>query len=192
MPWHEGTRVFELDVPDVFAFKERVLADQGAKPRCERVVVPADLREDWQTALITSSFRADVPSIWLLEGVLMYLTQAERDRLMEQISRLADSTSRMAVEPPTWRIPPDVAATVARGRLDQATMAMAAQLSQSAAEEASVADLAGWLSGWGWRTQLYDVAERFAAYGRAPGQGVTDMLNASRRRWLATAERTGA
>src|SRR5262249_53267282 len=151
LPWHEGTRVFELDVPDVFAFKERVLADRGAKPRCERVVVPADLREDWQTALVTSGFRADEPSIWLLEGVLMYLTQAERDRLMEQISRLADSTSRMAVEPPTWRIPPDVAATVARGRLDQATMAMAAQLSQSAAEEASVADLAGWLSGWGWR-----------------------------------------
>jgi methyltransferase (TIGR00027 family) len=191
LPWHDGTRLFELDMADVFEFKERVLAEQRVYPRCERIVLPVDLRDDWPAALRSSKFRADQASIWLLEGVLMYLSQAERDRLIEQISQLADTASRMAVEPPTWRIPPGVAATVARGKLDRATMAMAAQLSQAAAEEASVADPAGWLSRWGWRVQLYDVAERFAAYGREPPPGVANMLGAGPRRWLATAERTG-
>jgi len=189
LPWHHGTRVFELDMADVFEFKERVLAEQRAKPRCERIVVPVDLRDDWPTALRSSKFRADQASKWLLEGVLMYLAQAERDRLIEQVSSLADSASQMAVEPPTWRIPAEVAATVARGTLDQVTVATAAQLSQAAAGEASVADPAGWLSGWGWRVQLYDVAERFAAYGREPSPRVADMLSASRRQWLAIAER---
>ncbi len=192
LPWHGDVSVFELDVPDVFEFKERVLAEHGATPRCERIVVPSDLRQDWPTALRSSGFRADQASVWLLEGVLMYLTQVERDLLIGRISRLADSASRMAAEPPTWRIPADVAATVARGTLDQATMALAAQLSQAAGEEPSVADPAGWLSGWGWRVQLYDVAERFAAYGRQPTPGVADLPGATRRRWLATAERAKA
>jgi methyltransferase (TIGR00027 family) len=189
MPWNDRTRVFELDISDVFEFKERVLAEQSATPRCQRIVVPVDLRDDWPTALRSSGFRADQPSVWLLEGVLMYLTQAESDRLIATISGLADSGSRMAVEPPTWRIPAEVASAVARGTLDRATMAMAAQLSQAAAEDASVTDPVGWLSGWGWRVQLYDVAERFAAYSRATSPGVAAMLGAGPRRWLATAER---
>jgi len=119
----------------------------------------------------------------------MYLTQREKDRLIEHVGSLADSGSRIAVEPPTWRIPAEVASTVARGTLDQATMATAAQLSQAAAEEASVADPAGWLSRWGWTVQLYDVGERFATYGRELSPAVADMLSAGPRRWLATAER---
>ncbi|MGO8983078.1 MAG: class I SAM-dependent methyltransferase [Streptosporangiaceae bacterium] len=35
----------------VLAFKEAVLRGQGAAPRCERITVPADLREDWAAAV---------------------------------------------------------------------------------------------------------------------------------------------
>jgi methyltransferase (TIGR00027 family) len=59
LPWPDGTRVFELDVPDVFDFKERVLADQDAKARCECVVVRVDLRLDWPAALHALGFRDD-------------------------------------------------------------------------------------------------------------------------------------
>jgi methyltransferase (TIGR00027 family) len=47
--WPAGVRVFEIDLPGLFAFKERVLAGLGAIPRCERTVVAVDLREDWPT-----------------------------------------------------------------------------------------------------------------------------------------------
>jgi len=59
MPWHADTRAFELDMAEVFEFKERVLAAQGTTPRCERIVVPVELRDDWTTALRSSGFRAD-------------------------------------------------------------------------------------------------------------------------------------
>lgn len=42
LPWATGVRVFELDLRDVFSFKERVIAQQGWTPACERNVVPCD------------------------------------------------------------------------------------------------------------------------------------------------------
>ena len=56
LAWPPGTRLFELDLPEVLAFKDDVLAAHGATPACERVVVPADLREDWATALREAGF----------------------------------------------------------------------------------------------------------------------------------------
>src|SRR5215472_2068932 len=50
LPWPQRTRVFEVDLPDVLAFKDSVLATQGAVPHCERTTVLADLR-----AIIRSS-----------------------------------------------------------------------------------------------------------------------------------------
>jgi len=188
LAWPDDARVFELDVPDVFDFKERVLTAQRATARCARLVVQVDLRQDWPAAVHAHGFRDDERSAWLLEGLLMYLTQAERDLLFSHITAQSAADSRMALEPPTWQIPANLAPTVARGTLDQSTMAAAARLAQAAVEDAAVADPAGWLHGWGWRAQLFDVAERFAAYGRELAPGVAGMLSASRR-WLATAER---
>ncbi|MEV4259539.1 SAM-dependent methyltransferase, partial [Spirillospora sp. NPDC049652] len=45
LDWPAGTRLFEVDLPDVLAFKAATLAD--AEPRCERAAVAADLREEW-------------------------------------------------------------------------------------------------------------------------------------------------
>jgi methyltransferase (TIGR00027 family) len=56
LAWPAGARLFELDLPDVLTFKESVLAACGAVPRCERVTVPAGLREDWPRALASSGF----------------------------------------------------------------------------------------------------------------------------------------
>jgi methyltransferase (TIGR00027 family) len=39
-------RLFEVDLPEMFAFKEPVLEAQAATPTCERRIVPAELRMD--------------------------------------------------------------------------------------------------------------------------------------------------
>jgi len=83
--WPAGTRLFELDMPYLFAFKEDVIAERGFTPRYERVVIPIDLRDDWPAALEARAFVADRPSAWLLEGLLMYLAEAQRDRLFARI-----------------------------------------------------------------------------------------------------------
>jgi len=45
--WPDGVRLFELDLPEVFAFKEPVLASLAARARCARRVVAVGLREPW-------------------------------------------------------------------------------------------------------------------------------------------------
>jgi methyltransferase (TIGR00027 family) len=45
--WQPGTTVYELDAPKVLQFKDRVLTEQRAQPRCQRRTVAVDLREDW-------------------------------------------------------------------------------------------------------------------------------------------------
>lgn len=48
LAWPGGVAVFELDQPEVLAFKQRVLAEERAELRCgKRVAVAADLRLDW-------------------------------------------------------------------------------------------------------------------------------------------------
>ncbi|WP_275292907.1 SAM-dependent methyltransferase [Amycolatopsis sp. La24] len=63
LDWPDGARVFEVDLPDVLAFKETVLSEKGARPRCQRTTVPVDLRDDWVAALkTTDSTRISRPS----------------------------------------------------------------------------------------------------------------------------------
>src|SRR5215468_4699251 len=68
-----GVRLFELDLPPVLAFKERVLA--GHTPNCERIAVPVDLSTEWAGALRQAGFDPTAPTAWLIEGLLIYLTR---------------------------------------------------------------------------------------------------------------------
>jgi methyltransferase (TIGR00027 family) len=52
--WQPGTTVYELDAPKVLQFKDRVLTEQRAQPRCQRRTVAVDLREDWPAAVSTA------------------------------------------------------------------------------------------------------------------------------------------
>lgn len=98
LDWPPGTRVFELDQPRVLEFKDTVLNASGARPRCERRTVPADLREDWLTPLRAAGFAPDAPTAWLAEGLMPYLpAEAQRD-LMRAIANASAPGSRLAVE----------------------------------------------------------------------------------------------
>jgi methyltransferase (TIGR00027 family) len=92
-----GTKVFEVDTREVLEFKEAVL-DRERIPTGERVPVAADLREDWASALIAAGFRAGEATVWLAEGVLVYLDAAECDRLLATITKLSGPGSRFATE----------------------------------------------------------------------------------------------
>jgi methyltransferase (TIGR00027 family) len=96
--WPAGTRVFELDRPDVVAFKERVLADLGVVPRCGRVAVPVDLAGEWATPLVAAGFSAARPTLWLPEGLLTYLSATDAARLFETVTGLSAPGSRLAFE----------------------------------------------------------------------------------------------
>ncbi|WP_327099936.1 SAM-dependent methyltransferase [Nocardia vinacea] len=90
-------RVFEIDLPELFAFKEPVLAAAHAEPRCGRAVLAIDLREDWAKLLGEHGFRPDLPTHWVDEGVLGYLTHEHALHVVTTLTELSAPGSRFGV-----------------------------------------------------------------------------------------------
>jgi methyltransferase (TIGR00027 family) len=100
LDWPAGTRLFEVDRPEVLAYKDRVLASAGAQPRCARATLGADLTRRWANQLASIGFRKDEPSAWLVEGLLPYLHEPDVLRLLAQITALSAPGSALALDVP--------------------------------------------------------------------------------------------
>lgn len=98
LPWPTGTTVFELDQPDVIAFKTNTLAALGAEPTADRRALAIDLREDWPKALLDNGFDPTKPTAWSAEGLLIYLPPEAQDLLFDRIDELSAPGSRLATE----------------------------------------------------------------------------------------------
>jgi methyltransferase (TIGR00027 family) len=149
--WPGGTRLFELDLPEVLAFKEKVLAEHGAVPRCERVVIGADLRTDWAGRLTGGAFDPAEPTAWLAEGLIVYLTAEEATTLLGAVGRLSAPGSRLAFE---------------RGDAPRARMGPGAEPYTSLWKDGLGPDAADLLARDGWRPESHDLADVAASYGR--------------------------
>lgn len=98
LAWPAGTVVFEVDQPEVIAFKGVTLAQLGAEPTAERRAVGVDLRDDWPSALRDNYFDSATPTAWIAEGLLPYLPPEAQDRLLDNITSLSAPGSRLATE----------------------------------------------------------------------------------------------
>lgn len=86
--------MFELDYPDVLSYKDNILLKAGAKPKCERIAIAADLAEpQWPETLINAGFDKNKPSVFLLEGLLGYLEPASVATLMKTVAGLCNANS---------------------------------------------------------------------------------------------------
>nr|WP_090422710.1 class I SAM-dependent methyltransferase [Mycobacterium europaeum] len=98
LPWPAGTVVYEIDQPQVIAFKTDTLAGLGATPTAERRAIAIDLRDDWPAALREGGFDVTQPTAWSAEGLLPYLPPEAQDRLFDNITGLSAPGSRLATE----------------------------------------------------------------------------------------------
>jgi methyltransferase (TIGR00027 family) len=98
LSWPAGTVVYEIDQPQVIAFKTDTLAGLGAVPTADRRAVSIDLRDDWPKALAEAGFDVTQPSAWSAEGLLPYLPPEAQDRLFDHITALSAPGSRLATE----------------------------------------------------------------------------------------------
>ena len=158
LPWPGGMRVFELDLPEVFGFKEAVLARCGTTAACERIVVPVDLRGQWTDELRAAGLDRAAPTAWLAEGLLIYLTADEAARLLTGIGGLSAPGSRLAFEHGDMASSALLAQARGLPAMGEYTSLWKGGLGQ---------DAPGWLSRHGWRPTLHDHAEVAASYGRA-------------------------
>jgi methyltransferase (TIGR00027 family) len=98
LDWPAGMTVFEVDQPQVIAFKTATLTDLAATPTADRRTVAIDLRHDWPTALVEAGFNKSRPTAWIAEGLFGYLPPEAQDRLLDNISALSADGSRLATE----------------------------------------------------------------------------------------------
>jgi methyltransferase (TIGR00027 family) len=161
LDWPTGVRVFEVDLPEVLAFKEGVLGQLGAEPRCVRTVVGVDLRRDWPAPLTDAGFTAHTPTAWLAEGLLADLTNDDAARLLTLIGELSTVGSRLAFENEEFADD----ATLSRARAAPVMQEVTSMWEGGLAENA-----ADWLRGRGWDVST---AER-SAVARELGRAAPD------------------
>jgi len=171
LAWPDGVHLYELDLPDVLAFKERVLTERSAAVSCERKAISGDLREDWAAPLRQAGLATAAATAWLAEGLLIYLSAGETAKLLTRVAALFGLGSRVAFEV---------------GGLG--TDPMQAQARQSPAMQQYVQlwkgglpDAAGWLAEHGWVPEVSQRAAVATSYGRAqPGPSAGGFVVATR------------
>jgi methyltransferase (TIGR00027 family) len=181
--WPRAVRLFEFDLPEVVAFKEQVLTAMGTVPACHRVALRGDLRADWAGLLRRAGFRDDVPTAWLAEGVLLYFTPEENDRLLAQLSALSAPGSRLGMSVSSHAMLESQAKRDTLDALGDYSARVGAQWRSGFLDEPS-----SWLAKHGWRSRAYDPAERAKVYGR-PFEDFSDPQTGNGVGWLVVAER---
>ncbi|MBA3773794.1 MAG: SAM-dependent methyltransferase [Ramlibacter sp.] len=96
--WPQNTRIFELDHAPLLEEKARRLDAIQASPKAARVPVPVDLVLDWSQALLDAGFDRTQPTLWLVEGLLFFLTQEQVQTVLGTCRRLSAAHSRMVVD----------------------------------------------------------------------------------------------
>ena len=86
--------VFEVDQQTTFDVKEPLLKDERIAV-ASRSVVATEFTERgrWAQDLVAAGFQPSVPTVWLLEGLLMYLSLEDTAVLMSEVGRLSASGS---------------------------------------------------------------------------------------------------
>lgn len=71
--WPDGVVLYEMDRPDLLTAKQATLDQVGATPACRRRTVGTDLAGDWTHAIRAAGHSCDEPTLWISEGLLVYL-----------------------------------------------------------------------------------------------------------------------
>jgi len=158
LEWPTQTRLYEIDQPAVLARKEELMQGANATPRCERHAIGMDLEFGWTAPLLAAGFQPEHPSLWLIEGLLMYLTPTDAETVMTTVARMASPGSRAALD-----------------LLNQATLTSprtrdrVERLAQRGMPwQFGVDDPTAWLASLGWAAHTISVAEAGVHYQRWP------------------------
>lgn len=96
LPWSSDTKIYELEQRQVLKTKKAILFD--ATPTCQHYTIAANLTEPWSQLLLEQGYQSSLPSVWLLEGLLMYLTESEVRQLLQIISQLTNAENYLGLD----------------------------------------------------------------------------------------------
>jgi methyltransferase (TIGR00027 family) len=137
--------VFEVDHGEVLSMKQRLLDDIELFSTCRRLVVVADLvDDDWLALLMATGWVPERATLWIVEGLLVYLTHEERTRLLKRLGAASGPASVLGATLST--------------RTDN--------LAHPLWHPADAADPVEWLSECGWRANVQTMAQVSEEFGR--------------------------
>ena len=86
--------VFELDLPLIINYKDRILRDET--PLCKLVRISSDLSEsNWIQELRAHGFSDKIPTFWILEGLVYYIGQKQVHNLLMALSEISADDSQV-------------------------------------------------------------------------------------------------
>jgi methyltransferase (TIGR00027 family) len=177
LDWPAGTTVYEIDQPQVVAYKTSTLESAGAAPTAERRTVQVDLRDDWAAALTAAGFDPNLPTAWLAEGLLPYLPAEAQDRLFDILTELSAPGSHLAVEAFSLGAADNEtrrAARLARFERMRQRLGLDINVETLTYQESGRADAAEWLTGHGWHVTAISNADEMARLGRGIPEDLAD------------------
>lgn len=95
-PWAPEVEVYELDHPEVLAYKADLL--KNTNPSCKHHLIAVDLTQPWKEKLLSPGYSPTSPSVWLVEGLLMYLSEAQAHHLLSSVSDLSTPGSQLSLD----------------------------------------------------------------------------------------------
>ncbi|HWT49503.1 MAG TPA: class I SAM-dependent methyltransferase [Mycobacterium sp.] len=168
LDWPAGTTVYEIDQPQVLAYKSTTLADNGVTPSADRREVAIDLRQDWPAALRAAGFDPTARTAWLAEGLLMYLPAEAQDRLFTLIGELSPGGSRVSAE--TAPAHAEERRQQMRERFrkvaDELGLEETVDVGELMYRDEHRADVADWLNKHGWRAHAQASTDEMRRLGR--------------------------
>jgi nitronate monooxygenase len=181
LDWPHGTVLFEVDRPEVFDYKEPILARLGATPRCDRRIVRADLAGDWTPALLETGFDPTRVAAVSAEGLVMYLEEADAIRLFQTLGRLLPPESWLGLD------------FVNKEMLTSPYTAGLIQLLQKLGcpWHFGIANPESFFEQYGWNATLTMPGDPEASYGIWPFPAIPRHFPNVPRSFFAHAERTG-
>lgn len=99
LTYSPNTTLYEVDHPEVLHYKARVL--QNVSPRCQHRLVPGDLAAPssaWVTELFNAGYQNGTATVWIMEGVVMYLKPEEVHALLKTLSSLSAEGSILGMD----------------------------------------------------------------------------------------------
>ena len=175
--------VYEIDQPEVQAFKDAALSAHGAVAIADLHPVPIDLRDsNWPSALVDAGWDRSMPTAWLVEGLLPYLSSAEHDQLFRTLTNLSAPGSRVAAEVYHHATTHLGDTRLGHWRKNAAEMddAIGVEVDVTAyIKDQDASDTAAWLTNHGWSVQSLDSRDEMARLGRPIAPDLLDIAPAS-------------
>ena len=180
--WPESTRVFELDTPDVIDFVGTTM--DAAPSAAQRIAVPGDVTEPWAADVVAAGFRPGVPTHWVLEGLLPYLSAHDQSAVLDDVIALSAPGSRAVIE----RAPALADTPETRERLETFALATGIPFDELLART-NPPDPAAVLGEAGWSVEEVSVADLEQRYARPLAIDRTASAGSTQRGGFVTAFR---